>query len=479
MVRNSIYNFLGFALPIAAGFFCIPKLIIQLGDARFGILSLIWVVVSYFNIFDLGLGRSLTIAISSNKNKGNELSSIAKTGTIALAILGFIGGLILAILVFFGVPLIKFLADPVEAKSAALLMATAMPAIVLTSGFRGILEAFHEFKIINLIRVPMSIWTFVCPLLVVNYWENDLILVTGVLVAGRYITCFMYAHFASLLIAKYKIKSKPAITNIKIAKSLFQIGGWMTVSNLISALLAYMDRFLIGTILSASAVAYYSTPQELVSKLLIIPASITLVLFPALSEKVFLTSSKKEVEFLFNKSINMIILATFPIAFSVGIFSEEILHFWISQIFAEHSAFIMQIFIVGVIINSITQVPFTLIQSSGNSKLIAIINMIQLPFFIVILFISTKIYGIEGAAFAWLFRLTADAVMMFYAIRFVSADFNSMKIPNKQLLKIMLIILLFSFSCNLSFMFKLLFAFISILTSLLLCFRVKLKKINF
>lgn len=464
---------------MAAAFLCIPKLIIQLGDARFGILSLIWVVVSYFNMFDLGLGRSLTLAISSSKNKGNELSSIAKTGTIALVSLGVIGSLFLAILAFFGMPFIKFVTDPLEAKRAAILMAAAMPAIVLTSGFRGILEAFHEFKIINLIRVPMGIWTFVGPLLVINYWENDLILVTAVLVGGRYVACLMYAYFVSLLISEYKIKAKPAIASIKIAKSLLQIGGWMTLSNLISALMGYMDRFLIGGFLSASAIAYYSTSQELVTKLWIIPASITLVLLPTFSGKIFSTSSKKEIQFFFNKSINMIILVIFPIALSVGIFSEEILRFWINQNFAEHSTFIMQIFIVGVIINSIAQVPFTLIQSAGHSKLIAIIYMIQFPFFIVILYACTKIYGIEGASFAWLFRIIVDAIMMFYTIRFVSDDFKTIKLPNKLILKIMLIILFYYFSCNLSLIFKFLVASILILTTLILIFRVKSQRVNF
>lgn len=461
---------------MGVAFFCIPKLIIQLGNTRFGILSLIWVVVSYFNMFDLGFGRSLTHSLSSNKKKGNKLGSIAKTGIVALAGLGLIGGLILAILAFFWVPLIKFVADPLEAKRAALLMAAAMPAIVLTSGFRGVLEAFHEFKIINLIRIPMGIWTFLSPLLAINYWKNDLVIVTGVLVAGRYAACFIHAYFVGRLIDKYKINSKLAIVSFKHARTLFQTGGWMTISNLISAVMGYVDRFLIGGILSASAVAYYATSQELVTKLWIIPAAITLVLFPTFSSNIFSSLKKKEVEFFFNNSINMIILAILPIAFSVGIFSEEILRFWVDQNFAEQSGLIMQIFTVGVIINSIAQVPFTLIQSAGHSKVIAIINMIQFPFFIITLYIATKIYGVEGASFAWLFRLIVDAIMMFYAIRFLPADFKKIRPPKLLILKIILIIIIFYFSCNMSVIFRFIILLILTSISLLLIFRSKLHK---
>jgi len=209
-----------------------------------------------------------------------------------------------------------------------------------------------------------------------------------------------------------------------------------------------------------------------------IPASITLVLFPTFSGRIFSSPKKKEVEFFFIKSINMIILVVFPIAFSVGIFSEEILHFWINQNFAEHSGLVMQIFTVGVIINSIAQVPFTLIQSAGHSKLIAIINMIQFPFFMATLYFSTKIYGIEGASFAWLFRLIVDAIMMFYAIRFVSADFKKIRPPKLLMLKIMLFILIFYVSCSMSVIFKFLAVFILSSISLLLIFRARLHKLT-
>ena len=38
----------------------IPILVDGLGTARFGILTLAWMVVGYFSLFDLGLGRALT-----------------------------------------------------------------------------------------------------------------------------------------------------------------------------------------------------------------------------------------------------------------------------------------------------------------------------------------------------------------------------------------------------------------------------------
>src|ERR1019366_9056928 len=64
---------------------------------------------------------------------------------------------------------------------------------------------------------------------------------------------------------------------------LLSFGGWMTVSNVVGPLMLYMERFAIGVLLSATAVAYYATPFEVVTKLLIISTAISAVMFPAFS----------------------------------------------------------------------------------------------------------------------------------------------------------------------------------------------------
>ena len=58
----------------------------------------------------------------------------------------------------------------------------------------------------------------------------------------------------------------------------------MTVSNIVSPLMNSADRFLIGAILSMTAVAYYVTPYEVVTKLWIITEwdrSVTTLLLPS------------------------------------------------------------------------------------------------------------------------------------------------------------------------------------------------------
>ena len=57
----------------------------------------------------------------------------------------------------------------------------------------------------------------------------------------------------------------------------------MTVSNVLGPLMVTFDRFLIGSIISIAAVAYYSIPYEVVTKLWLISSALIGVLFPAFS----------------------------------------------------------------------------------------------------------------------------------------------------------------------------------------------------
>jgi len=52
--RNTVLNLVGQCAPLLVAIFAIPLLIRGLGTDRFGVLTLAWVVIGYFSLFDLG-----------------------------------------------------------------------------------------------------------------------------------------------------------------------------------------------------------------------------------------------------------------------------------------------------------------------------------------------------------------------------------------------------------------------------------------
>ncbi|MBV5329613.1 MAG: flippase [Chlorobium sp.] len=381
-----------------------------MGEARFGLLTLIWAVVSYFGLFDLGLGRALTqqLAVALTENGEKCVGALVVTATALMAGLGMFAGLLMALLAPWGVGLIQSVPDKQEAINAVLLMALAMPAIVLTSGFRGILEARHAFGIINAIRLPMGLFTFLGPVVVVLYGSARLDLVTGVLAAGRIMACSVHAWYAWRMLPDDHGRLD---FQKKLLRPLCVSGGWLTLSNIISPFMGYVDRFIIGGIVSAAAVAYYTTPQEIVTKLWIVPGALTAVLFPAFATEV--TKRDRKTRPLFAKAVHWLFLTLFPITLFLMLFAQEILTVWVGSEFALQSAMLMQIFSAGILINCLAHVPFTLIQGAGHPRITALIHSVELPFFLLALWGLTSKYGVLGATLGWFLRMTIDTMLMF------------------------------------------------------------------
>ena len=417
LLRHTFFNLIGLGAPLLVAVGTIPVLIHELGPSRFGLLTLIWAVVSYFGLFDLGLGRALTqqLAVVFADKDYQKVGPLVGTATVLMAVLGVIAGVLMAAAAPWGVGLINDVPDRHEAINAVFAMALAMPFIVLTSGFRGILEAKHAYGIINLIRLPMGLLTFLGPLAVVLYERNaHLDHIALVLVAGRVIACGVHAYSAWRVLP---MERSALACHADLLKPLCSSGGWLTVSNIVSPLMSYLDRFVLGAIVSASSVAYYATPQELVLKLAIIPIALTAVLFPALSASI--KDSQESTFILVEKAIFWLFLTILPITVAITLFAERLLGSWIGKDFSNESAVLLQILSIAMFIGSMAQIPFTIIQSAGRSKITALIHCVEVPVFLLTLWFLISFWGALGAAYAWLCRILVDTILMTLASMFV------------------------------------------------------------
>lgn len=407
---NSIYNLFGLGLPLVFAVFSIPLIIKNMGDANFGLLTLVWAVVSYFGLFDLGLGRALTqqLSIAIESDFKEKVPEIIFTAVLILFLLGCFAGVLMYIAAPWGVELIKEIPDRQVAINSMYYMAWAMPAIVLTSGFRGILEANHSFGIVNAIRIPMGVFTFLGPLVMVLFFSSRLDNITAVLSFGRVVACFVHMYFA---LRCMNISFRELKLSRIAAKNLCSTGGWITVSNVISPLMGYADRFLIGLLVSSAAVAYYTTPQEMVTKIWIIPGAITTVIFPLFAALSISDELKKKA--LFINSIGVVYTITLPICAFVYFFSYELLSLWLNYSFANKSYILLMVFSFGILINCLAHIPYTYLQSVGRANSTALIHIIEFPFYIVSLWFSAKYFAELGVAIAWLFRIMVDTMLMY------------------------------------------------------------------
>jgi len=185
----------------------------------------------------------------------------------------------------------------------------------------------------------------------------------------------------------------------------------MTVSNIVGPTMLYLDRFLISGIISLSAVAYYTTPYEVLNRLMIIPGALVGVLFPAFSHS--FEHDRNHTTMMFFRGVKYTFIAMFPVILVVITLAYEGLELWLGSEFAQNSTSVLQLLAIGALFNSITYIPYALVQAGGRSDLTAKLHFIEFPFYLLAIWWLTSNYGIEGAAFAWALRLAVDALILY------------------------------------------------------------------
>ncbi|MCK4858841.1 MAG: flippase, partial [candidate division Zixibacteria bacterium] len=293
-----------------------------------------------------------------------------------------------------------------EALEAFYLLACSIPVVITTAGLRGILEAYQRFGLINAARTVMGVFTFGGPLLILPFTQS-LFAVVAILVVGRVIVWIIYLLICLSVVPN--LRHEIIIDREEIGP-LLSFGSWMTVTNLISPLMVQMDRFLIGALISVTAVTYYSTPFEVVNRIRVIPVAAIGVLFPAIATSQ--ASDRNRTAMLFGRGVKFVQLALFPIILVVVGFAGEGLRLWLGDEFVVNSTLVLQVLAVGVMINSVAQVSFALVQGFGRPDLTAKLHLIELPLYLTILWLLVRNYGITGAAFAWTARVTLDMIML-------------------------------------------------------------------
>jgi O-antigen/teichoic acid export membrane protein len=142
VATNAGWNLLGNVLPLVAALVAVPFLVERMGTPRFGALSLAWVLIGYFTLFDLGLGRALTKMVAERADRAEEyeMSSLCSSAIAMVCMLGLLGSL----LVLISAPWMLDRAGRIEEstiKSEALAalgwVAAGIPLAVATAALRG------------------------------------------------------------------------------------------------------------------------------------------------------------------------------------------------------------------------------------------------------------------------------------------------------------------------------------------------------
>lgn len=176
----------------------------------------------------------------------------------------------------------------------------------------------------------------------------------------------------------------------------------------------FLDRFFVASLFTLAAVTYYVTPYEVVTKLWIFSASLLGVLFPVFSS--MSVERPHELRLLCSQAMHYLLFLVAPLVVIILVFGREFLEVWVGHVFALESTATAKWLAVGVLVNVLAQVPYTVLQASGRADIVAKLQLVQLPFYALLAWWLSRIFGSTGVAMAWSLRVVADAMLLSIAM---------------------------------------------------------------
>ncbi|AMP08596.1 polysaccharide biosynthesis family protein [Collimonas arenae] len=413
MLRFFFFNLLGNIIPMPIALICVPVISRLAGVDRLGALGIVWALVGYFSFLDFGLSRVVTRRVAHAIEKDrlqDELSELrgfflwwAIPLMLVIALVLLIAGSWLSHIWSEG-PI------AMEIESAWVWIAWCVPVTLATNWFRGMLEGMQQFGRLNVLRVIFGSWNYAAPAIIV-FWQPNLEAMIIAIVLGRFLA--LIAHVFACLQVDRQIVFGAAPRKIDSLGHFFREGGWMTVSNVISPLMVYFDRFLLATMLPARAIAWYVVSLELMMRTTVIPAALASVLFPKFSGANQASEGGVEAH-LYERGIRIIASIMLPVCAIAVVLSYEGMKIWMGESFAINSYRIVEIIAVGIFVNSVAQLPFAWVQGTGRSHLTARLHFAELPMYMVGLYFAAINWGILGAAWMWTIRVSLDCIVLLW-----------------------------------------------------------------
>jgi O-antigen/teichoic acid export membrane protein len=414
LARNATLNLAAEGWTFIVLLVAMPKLVMFLGDTQFGLFSLAWVVIGYLAFLDVGVNRAATKFVSEHLAEQDDESTrlIVRTALTANLALGIAGGLAVVLLSPYLIHSVFKVSSELQgqARLAFYGVGVAVPVLLVHGVFRAVLSSYQRFGWINTVNAMATTaqWGAAAVLAWKGYGVAPVVFAT---VVARILATVAYGAILFRLLPDLQLFR---IHGMHGLPKLLKFGSWVTVSQLVSPVLVYLDRMLIASFVSLAAVTLYTVPYEAMTRLRIIPSSLVGTLYPAFSERGS-EEQRAQLQRLYEGSVRYLLLLVVPGILYLVVLGPDLLRLWMGTSFADQASTVLQILALGVLANALAYVPYNLLQALGRPDLTGKFHVLELPVYVALCTALIPRWGIAGAAMASTIRFVLDFALLFWA----------------------------------------------------------------
>lgn len=370
-----------------------PLAIHTMGEEFFGLWTILNSILLFSTVGTMGI--SVVVNKFGSQEGKEQLDPCAIIST-AIAIITPLALSFALSLVFLRGMIANLLSLSVSYRSqfSTALIFTAISLIpqFLSQVFQGYLFSKLRYDLVKWVSTFSNIALWIgAVIIVVNRKDLVPIALWGLIV--QIITCSILYHLVSKRVA-FHWK-----WDARIMSQMGQFSIFTFIESLAVSMYQNLDRILVGFVIGPAAAGIYSVGTSIGLRLSIITGQITEVLVPFSSRKNSLNDrdSLYKVFLQVSRIVNVLLMT---ISSLLILWMREILHYWISPIYAENNSHIFRILVLAYILLSACRPGHQTLTGIGKVRWTSIIYFSSTVVMVCGLYVGSSRWGLEGAAIA-------------------------------------------------------------------------------
>lgn len=358
---GAILSYIVIALNMVIGIAYTPFLTRKLGQAEYGLYSIINSIMSYLTVMDMGFGNAIIIYTAryvnqNDKEKENKLHGMFFVIYCIIGIAASIVGFVLYFNVnnLFGNSMTD--SELSKAKVMMLILTFNLAITFPFSIFGNILTAYEEFiinKIIKIIQIILQPLIMI-PLLLLGYKAIAMVIV---------LTCvniFCLLLNTVVCLKKLDIKLKFNGFDFSVLKEIFKYSFYIFLNQIIDKVNWSLDQFVLGSICGTVITSVYAVAGQLNNMYMNFSTAISGVMLPKVTKMEDNKATDKEFTDIFIKTGRIQYLLLALIISGFVLFGKAFINMWVGSNYMD-----------AYLIACILMIPITvpLIQNIGLSIL--------------------------------------------------------------------------------------------------------------
>ena len=404
LYRNAWANLLGAAVPALAALATMPLVVAGLGDAGYGLYSLVTAIVGYFAVIDINVTAGSVKYIAGQHARG-EHDRVAATmcfGLVVYALIGLAG----ALAIYAGAQTLVtrvFAVPPALTQEAiACLQLAALGFLFgqLQSYLNSVPQGLMRFDVSGLIEM---VFGTLVPLLTVA------VLLTGQGLFEVILLRILASALHCLVLWRGVRRLLPQLRwrwpERSLRANILGFSAWSFLSRFAALSYAHADKLIIGALVGVTGLAYFTVAATLANRVLGLSFRLSGVFFPAASA-IAAGGELARLERAYLKATRYVVYLNAAALVLLAVFAHPLLEYWMGADFARAGATVLALVALSQFFDSLTNLPSLVNDGMGHPRLSGLFALGRALAGTAIVYLGVAGWGIVGAAWGHLLAST-------------------------------------------------------------------------